>query len=90
LLRTVFEVARSPTESRRTSAFDKVIRFLVSVAVLLVIGTPAVVSFVLAISICLACEIHSFLCPAAAMISAVVAGLASYRLVCHAIKEWQW
>jgi hypothetical protein len=86
LVRTVLQIAGNQTEGRRMTAFDKAITFFVSVAIVLIIGTPAVVSFVVVPGICVKYQVQPFLIPVASIVAAGGAGYGSYRLIGQAMQ----
>jgi hypothetical protein len=90
LPRTVLQISGSRTGGRRMSLFDKVIEFFVSVAIVLVIGTPAAISFVLVTALLAGGEIDPIFGLVAGIVAACGAGYGGYALVGHAIREWQW
>ena len=90
LVRTSVRVAKIRADGRRLAPFDKMIQFFVSVAVVLVVGVPVLVSFMLVTAVCMMCEIHPLLAFVGAIVAASGAGYGGYRLVVVAIQEWNW
>ncbi|MFO0950483.1 MAG: hypothetical protein U0835_04895 [Isosphaeraceae bacterium] len=90
LVRTSVDVAAARSEGRRMNPFDKTVRFFVSVAIVLTIGVPALVSFVVFTGVCMGCEVNSLLGFVGGIAAAGGAGYGGYRLVVVAIREWQW
>jgi hypothetical protein len=90
LVRTFVEVAKARSEGRRVTPFDKTVQFFVSAAIVLIIGVPALVSFVVFTAVCMGCQVDPLLGFVGGIAAAGGAGYWGYRLVAVAIREWQW
>ncbi len=89
LVQTIIQIAMRQTEQRRMPVFDKVITFFMSLAIVLVSGGPAFLSFVLVAAICTGYGIRPFAGFAAAIVAAGATGYVGYRLGSQVIQEWQ-
>ena len=87
LSRTAIQIARNQDDEVRMSAFDKVIAFFVSVAVVLLIGIPAFVVFAFVPFLCHSFQIHPMLCLVGGVGLVVGVGFGVYRAIGNALKE---
>jgi hypothetical protein len=87
LARTAFQIARRRDDEVRMSAFDKVIAFFVSVAIVLLICIPAFVVFAFVPFLCHSFQIHPMLCLVCGVGLVVGVGYGVYRAVGHALRE---
>jgi hypothetical protein len=87
LVRTRLQIANRHSDGSRMAAFDKVIAFFVSVAIVLIIGAPAIVSLVLSLRLCAVYEVPPLLRLAVSLGAGGGAGYGTYRLVNDALAS---
>jgi hypothetical protein len=90
LARASVQTASGPSEARTISPFDKMIQFFVSVAIVLIVGSPAIVSFMLFTAVCIRCQVDPVLGLIGGIVAAGGTGYGVSHLVRIAIHEWDW
>ena len=90
LVRMSVQAARGQPGGRRLTPFDKAIQFFVSVAIVLLVGIPAIVAFVLFTAVCQGSQVHTAVSFIGGIAAAGGAGFGGYRMADVAIRQWDW
>jgi hypothetical protein len=89
-VRTSIQTVNGQSEARTTSSFDKMIQFFVSMAIVLTVGTPAFVAFVLFTAACTGCQVDPVLGLTGGIVAAGGTGYGVSRAVGVAIRQRDW